>query len=144
MLARNYLIFVLATALAAMPVAASAEEGKSALSPTKLSLPKGPGSIEGIGQNAELNLVQGAATFKIPFTLPAGHAGFTPSLGLLYHSGSGNSVVGIGWTLGVPSIERMTSKGLPNYGASDLFASDNGDELVRVSDYPAVYRARAE
>jgi len=117
---------------------------KSGVSPSRLKLPKGPGSLEGIGENAEPNLSMGLATYGIEIQLPAGYEQATPSLQLSYNSGSGNSEVGVGWSLGLPSIERMTSKGLPRYTTQDLFAADGSDELVRVDDTRGVYRARFE
>ncbi|NOK11751.1 toxin TcdB middle/N-terminal domain-containing protein [Corallococcus exercitus] len=137
------MVAVLAFALVVGTRSAHAEEGKSGLTANKLRLPKGPGSIEGIGPNAEPNLSMGLANYSIPIELPAGHSGLAPSLALVYRSGSGNSAVGIGWSIaGVPRIERMTSKGLPHFDQTDRFAVDGSDELVRVSDN--AYRARYE
>jgi hypothetical protein len=138
--------FTVAVALGALlpgTGTAAADEDKSGVSPSRLKLPKGPGSIEGIGENAEPNLSMGLMTYGVPIQLPQGYAQATPSLRLTYSSGSGNSELGIGWSLGVPSIERMTSKGLPRYDASDLIAADGSDELVRI-DASGVYRARYE
>lgn len=50
----------LACALLA-PSAVRAEE-KSAVSPNRLKLPKGPGSLEGVGENVEPNLSMGLMT----------------------------------------------------------------------------------
>lgn|GEM_PF-370245 len=118
-------------------------QDKSALTPSRLHLPKGPGSLEGVGENVEPNLNMGLASYGVAIDLPQGHGGATPSLHLTYSSGSGNSDVGIGWSLSVPSIERMTSRGLPHYVQSDTIAANGSDELVRVSA-DGVYRARFE
>lgn len=137
----------LATAGAVLfvPVVSSADTNdKSGVSPSRLKLPKGPGSIEGIGENAEPNLSMGLATYGVAIQLPAGYEQATPSLHLSYSSGSGNSEVGVGWSLGLPTIERMTSKGLPKYTTQDLFASGGSDELVRIDDKKGIYRARFE
>lgn len=117
---------------------------KSGMSPSRLKLPKGPGSLEGTGENAEPNLSQGLATWGYPIAVPAGYEQATPSIRLAYSSGSGNSEVGIGWAISAPSIERMTSKGLPRYIADDLFAAGGSDELVRVESATGIYRARYE
>ncbi|HEY5960840.1 MAG TPA: SpvB/TcaC N-terminal domain-containing protein [Polyangiaceae bacterium] len=90
-------------------------QDKSAVSPSRLHLPKGPGSLEGIGENVEPNLNMGLASYGVAIDLPEGYGGATPSLHLVYNSGAGNSDVGLGWSLSVPSIERMTSRGLPRY-----------------------------
>lgn len=51
----------------------------------------------------------GAATYQIPFVIPAGTAGLQPKIGLNYSSQSGNSFVGLGWSLaGLSSITRST------------------------------------
>lgn len=88
----------------------------------------------------------GQMSLAVPFRVPAGFPGVTPEFGLSYGSGNGSSIAGIGWALDVPSIERMTSKGLPEYVADDRFASNGSAELVRVSKSgdQAVYRARNE
>lgn len=122
---------------------ASAED-KNGLSPSRLKLPKGPGSLEGIGENIELNLNMGLMSYGVPIKLPQGYEKLSPKLRLSYQSGGGNSTIGLGWSLSVPSIERMTSKGLPQYTAADHMSA--GEELVKVSEdgSRAVYRARIE
>ena len=51
----------------------------------------------------------------------------------------------MGWSLTLPNIARMTSRGLPRYTADDLVAA-SGEELVAVERRVdrAVYRARYE
>ena len=52
----------------------------------------------------------GAATYQIPFALPQGIAGVTPSLGLSYSSAAGNGQAGMGWGLsGLSQISRCRS-----------------------------------
>src|SRR5690606_32484679 len=73
-----------------------------------------------------------------------GYQGFSPSLGLSYNSAGGASVAGVGWELGVPSIERTTVRGLPEYDGNDTFAAGGGGaELVRTPG-TRTYRARFE
>ncbi len=121
---------------------ASAQTG---VSEDRVSLPDGPGSLEGVGDNVGIDANMAAMRHSVSFTLPQGHPGATPSLSLRYGSGGGGSVAGIGWSLAVPSIERMTSRGLPEYDRDDLFAADGSDELVRLPDTdPPRYRARYE
>jgi RHS repeat-associated protein len=118
-------------------------DDSSGVSPNRLSLPKGPGSLGGIGENVEPNLSMGLMSYAVPIALPSGYVGATPSLQLVYNSGSGNSELGIGWSLALPSIERMTSRGLPRYVEDDLFAANGSDELVRQPG-SNVYRSRFE
>lgn len=124
-----------------VPARAAADD-KSGVSPNRLKLPKGPGSLEGVGENVTPELSIGLMAYGIPIDLPPGHNGHTPSLRLSYSSGGGASAVGFGWSLSVPSIERMTSRGLPKYVPDDLVAAGGGDELVAVSRSPdrVVYR----
>lgn len=124
-------------------LAGSALADKNGVSPSRLKLPKGPGSIEGVGENVEPNLSMGLMTYGVPIQLPQGYEGMTPSLRLSYSSGNGSGEVGIGWSLSVPSIERMTVRGLPGYVQNDAFASGGSDELVRLPG-SNTYRARFE
>jgi len=112
---------------------------KSGVSPTSISLPSGPGSIEGLGSEFEPNLNVGTAGYSVPITLPAGTAGNTPSLSVVYEGGSGNSPLGIGWSLSMPSVRRQCDKGIPHYdpnGKDDDFDgfTDEPDEQDRFLD----------
>jgi hypothetical protein len=113
----------------------------------RVSLPDGPGSRDGLGDNASVNPNMGQMSTSVDIEVPGGFAGVTPSVALSYSSGAGNSVVGLGWSMGVPFIERMTSRGYPEYTDSDRFVANGSEQLVRVSApgaEPAVYRARFE
>lgn len=121
---------------------ARAEEGKSGLSAARVKLPSGPGSLEGVGENFSPNLSMGIVSYGVPIEVPGGD-GLAPELRLTYSSASGASELGIGWSLPIPRIERMTVRGLPDYEADDLFATGAGEELVRLSG-SGYYRARFE
>ena len=120
------------------------------VSDDRVSLPEGPGSLEGVGENVSIDANMATMRWSIPIDVPDGFDGVTPMLALNYSSGAGNSVAGIGWTFDVPYVERMTSRGLPEYDETDLFSSSGGDELVRITgdsagaSIPAVYRSRFE
>ena len=60
---------------------------------------------------------------------------------LRYNAGSGNGPFGLAWSYEPMSIQRETQKGLPTYGASDVFISQ-GEELVSLSD--GSYRTKNE
>jgi len=126
------------------PFAARAED-KSAVSPNHIKLPTGPGSLEGVGENAQINYAMGLMNWGMDLEVPQGREGLTPALRLSYSSGAGRSTLGIGWSLGVPSIERMTVHGLPTYNMTDAFSAD-GSELVYVATVgnERHYRARFE
>lgn len=124
---------------------ASLALGQTGISADRVSLPEGPGSLEGLGDNISVNANMALMTLPIPIELPSGHADMTPQIALRYNSGGGGSIVGMGWTLDFPCIERMTSRGVPHYDTADLFSADGSTELVEIpgSD-PATYRAREE
>ena len=138
-----WLVRLGAACLALTAVPAAADTG---VSEERVSLPDGPGSIGGIGENALVEGNMGSMSLSVPLRVPAGFGGVTPDLALVYGSESGASVVGIGWGFGTPSIDRMTSRGLPEYTTADRFAADGSAELVKVSETmtSAVYRARYE
>ena len=97
-----------------------------------ISLPSGGGAIKGIDEKFSVNAVNGTATVSIPlpFSSPRGAA---PNLGLSYDSGNGNGIFGMGWSLGLPSIKRKTSKDLPHYFdaiESDVFVFSDAEDLV--------------
>ncbi len=129
-------VAVLATALAA--------HAQTGVSDDRVSLPEGPGSLEGVGENVAMSGNMGTMTWSRPIPVTAGFAGVTPAVSLDYDSGAGSGVVGIGWRLGgVPMIERNTWRGLPRYDEADDFVID-GAQLVRVANDPPTYRARYE
>src|SRR6266487_4621971 len=102
--------------LAAITGLNAATPDKSGVKPSVLSLPSGPGSIEGLGKAFQPQINTGTATYGVPLRLPPGTAGFAPSVELAYNSGAGNSPFGQGWNCSpFLSIERQTEKGFPRY-----------------------------
>lgn len=117
----------------AFTVFAQADEKKSGVGPSVISLPSGPGSIEGLGESFEPQLNTGSSTYSISLETTPGIAGHQPSVSLSYNSGAGNDVLGIGWSLGVQSIQRQTDKGQPKYNGEDTFIFQ-GEELIPLVD----------
>jgi len=114
------------------------------VSDDRVSLPEGPGSVMGVGENVNINTSMGMMNYAYKIGVPGGFPGLTPSLSLSYSSGAGLGAAGIGWSFSMPSIERMTLRGLPKYTTDDEFVA-NGDELVKLPGTdPPVYRARFE
>ena len=109
---------------------------KSALKPNLLSLPTGPGPMEGLGEAFTPDLNTGTANHTFVFDVPKGRGDTAPELSLNYNSGLGNGIVGLGRRLSVPYIQRQTEKGLPRYqedGAdTDSFITGLGQELVAI------------
>ncbi|NEQ65988.1 MAG: sugar-binding protein, partial [Symploca sp. SIO2D2] len=125
------------------------KDSQTKITTTEVSLPKGGGAIQGIGETFQANEFTGTAGLSIPIpTTPC--RGFEPQLSVSYSSGSGNGTFGLGFALSVPNISRKTSKGLPKYDGTDTFILSNADDLVPVgnriqNDYDVTsYRPRTE
>lgn len=118
-----------------------ADSDKSGVSLQSISLPTGPGSLEGLGEKYQPQLNSGACSYQVPIKLPPVR-GNAPSLVLEYNSGNGNGPLGLGWTLKTPLIRRQTDKGLPRYGTNDRFCDENAEELVHLAD--GTYRQKIE
>jgi RHS repeat-associated protein len=104
----------------------------NAIEVPSISLPKGGGAIKGIDEKFSVNAVNGTTSFSIP--LPFSQArGLSPSLALSYNSGSGNSIFGLGWNLGLSSVKRKTDNKLPQFMDSidsDTFLFSEAEDLV--------------
>src|SRR5262245_10298116 len=92
MLAAGIFLVAAVTAMAA---------DKSGVSPNTISLPKGPGSIEGLGESFQPTLNTGTAKYGLGIKVPPGTAGHQPSLSFSYDGGGGNGPLGYGWHLEV-------------------------------------------
>ena len=132
-------VLLAAFALALTSPALAAD--KSSSRPNAISVPSGPGSITGLGESFEPNLNTGSVRETVAIELPPGTAGLTPSLALAYDSGQGNGPLGIGWSLGISTIQVRTEKGLPRYDGTDVYLLD-GAELVPVGG--GIYRQKNE
>lgn len=125
--------------LLALPALA---DNKSGVEPQVLSLPKGPGAIEGLGESFEPQHNTGTAAYRVPLAVPPGVAGFQPELTLVYDGGYGNGALGLGWRLDLPMIARQTDKGLPAYTDADTLLHSSAGELAPVA--VGLWRARIE
>lgn len=114
---------------------------KNGVSPQTISLPSGPGSVQGLGESFQPQLNSGSGSYSVPIQLPKGPAGIAPSLSLQYSTGSGNGCLGLGWKLsGLTMVSRNMDGGLPLYvdaanGVDDDFDGtvDNPEEIDRFS-----------
>lgn len=111
--------------------------------PPSINLPKGGGAIQGIGEKFQANPVTGTGSMSVPIAMSPGRDGFTPQLNLSYDRGAGNSPFGLGWNVGLASISRKTSKGLPQYDGlpkyydaeqSDVFLLSGAEDLIPLLD----------
>jgi len=118
---------------------------QTGVSDDRVSLPEGAGSLEGVGDDVSVDPNMGTMSYAIPFDSPSGFDGLSPNLSLGYSSGGGSGPAGIGWSMGLPSIERLTLRGVPLYDADDEFMAD-GEQLVLVETDGNTqhYRARCE
>ncbi len=109
--------FALASLFLSAPAVASSD-----LEPTHISLPSGPGSIEGLGKNFAPSLASGTSSYGVDIAVPPAAGGFEPHLSLDYDSSGGVTELGMGWRLaGVPSVRRRTENGLPHFTDADPF-----------------------
>lgn len=98
-----------------------------------ISLPAGPGSLEGLGKAFEPSLNTGGASYSVAIAVPPGPVGHTPEIALNYSSGFGQGMVGLGWQISLPSVERSLENGQPLYSDEDVLTYD-GETLVALTD----------
>lgn len=108
-------------------------QGEQKQNPFEITLPKGGGAIQGIGEKFQANPVTGTGSMSVPIAMTPGRGGFAPQLALSYDSGGGNSAFGLGWNIGVPRISRKTSKGLPQYDGLPSYADHAGADVFLLS-----------
>jgi RHS repeat-associated protein len=114
---------------------------KSGISDQVISLPKGGGAMQGIGEKFSPDLHTGTGNFTIPISLPPGRNGFQPQLNLVYSTGNGNGAWGLGWYINIPGVSRQTNKGVPRYDdARDTFVLSGAEDLVPVEQLPGLFR----
>src|SRR5689334_3856544 len=104
---------LVALGLVALLAPVSALADTSATLATAINIPKGPASIEGFGRAYEVSPASGLPSLEYPIAVPPGRAGHAPELALHYHAGTGAGVLGLGWSLDLPAIERSPRAGIP-------------------------------
>jgi len=128
---------------------------KSGVTAQILPLPKGGGSIQGLGETFQPDLRTGTGNLSLPLRTPPGREDMQPELALNYSTGTGNGAFGMGWRLSIPSVRRKLSKGIPCYRDrvdgqgnpvwhedEDIFILSESDDLVHVGGDR--YRPRVE
>lgn len=126
-----------------LPPSGAAPPDKSGVKANVISLPSGPGSIEGLGESFEPQLNTGTSSYGVGIALPPGRAGLQPKVRLSYNSGQGNGLAGLGWSLDFSCIKRQTDKGFPGYGQTDTFVFQ-GEELVPLNNADRDWRCENE
>ncbi|TPG61558.1 SpvB/TcaC N-terminal domain-containing protein [Ewingella americana] len=94
-----------------------------------LSLPKGGGAIQGMGEALNNAGPDGVASLSLPLPISTGR-GYAPSLALSYSSGAGNGPFGLGWQCAAMSIRLRTAHGVPKYDGLDTFIGPDGEILL--------------
>ncbi|WP_395374253.1 SpvB/TcaC N-terminal domain-containing protein [Marinicella sp. W31] len=94
----------------------------------------------------------GQATYTVPIFTNAGTGGLTPSVTLNYNSSGGNSPLGMGWSIGGPSMITRCPKTIIHDGLTSPVAMDDsvdrlcmdGQRLLKVSAPGNYFEATAE
>src|SRR5262245_33443862 len=87
---------------------------RSGIAVQNISLPRGGGALTSLSESFQVDEFTGVVSLTIP--LPTSSArGFEPQLSLSYASRSGNGPFGLGFAMSLPSIQRLTSRGVPHY-----------------------------
>jgi RHS repeat-associated protein len=116
---------------------------KTITSHMQSSLPSGPGSYEGLGKNILVTPNMGMAGYTVPLQLPKGHANHTPALNITYQSTQGNSILGMGWNIEIPLIQRSSRLQWPLYTDDDVFTTESSYDLKRIPS-THTWRERSE
>ncbi len=116
----------------------------SSLSATVLNVPKGPGTVTGLGESFQVLMSTGTSSTGFSVGVPPGRNGLTPQVSIDYNSGYGNADVGLGWRLSSLYLKRQTDDGLPNYydawqgnanvSWADGIVDQDGSELVYLGE----------
>lgn len=89
-----------------------------------------PSSGAAFGSQAMGNIAPtGGASVPVALDLPQAR-GFSPAAALQYSSAGGNGAFGVGWTLSLQSVSRLSSRGVPAYGTESFFDPDTKQPLV--------------
>src|SRR5258705_5059326 len=112
---------------------------KNGVSPNAISLPSGPGSIEGLGHSFQPALNSGTLRYGLSRQVPPGTAGRAPPVHLAYEGGQANGPLGFGWSLPLPFVQRRTDKGIPRYVDAPNGKDDDRDGQVDEPDEVDVF-----
>ncbi len=82
----------------------------------------------------EVDQSTGALIHRVALDVPPGRSGLTPELALVYNSQQlEDGIVGYGWSLSIPYIERMNKAGVERLYLDNYFTSSLGGELATTS-----------
>jgi hypothetical protein len=98
-----------------------------------LTLPDGGGVIDGFDPVIRADGFTGAAALSVPLPVTPAR-GMGPELELSYLSSAGNGEAGLGFSLSLPSISRMTNRGVPDYHTGDPLTLSGVGQLTPALD----------
>ncbi len=76
----------------------------------------------------------GALNYKYPITVPPGRGAMTPDAGLTYNSQEKrDGILGIGWSVNIPYIERINKTGSDQMYTQNYFNSSMDGELTSIN-----------
>ncbi len=86
----------------------------------------------------------GAMIYKYSINVPPGRNKMTPDVTLMYNSSNSvlDSVIGSGWSIDIPSIERINKTGSQELFSEDYYSSSLSGELIALDS--TNYRAKDE
>lgn len=116
-----------------------------ALESPGVSWPASGGAIRGIDDSFSAGGATGAGSISLPLPMATTRTGGSPPLSLTYSTGGSAGAFGFGWSLIVPAVRRVTSRGVPRYSDGpepDVFVLPDGNELVpkRLADGDLIRR----
>lgn len=97
--------------------------------PPKFQIPTQP--------KAMVDQSTGALVYEYPLEMPEGRNGMAPELSLRYNSRNitkPDSIMGLGWELSVPYIQREPVQGTQNLYTKSFFSSALGGNLIATTD----------
>jgi RHS repeat-associated protein len=94
-----------------------------------LALPRGGGSLRGLGASFGAGSFRGAGTFSVPLPITPARD-LSPGLELVYASGAGNGPLGLGMGVNLSRIARRTNVGVPRYTDADTFELSGAGTLT--------------
>jgi RHS repeat-associated protein len=106
-----------------------------------------PSVFTNADSKAKVDGATGAFTQRIAIDIPPGRNGMQPDLALDYNSqNTEDSIVGYGWTLSIPYIQRVNKTGSENlFGTNPTYSSSIDGELATTStSTPTLFRPRVD
>ena len=119
----------------------------SGTSTQHISLPKGGGALQGIGEKFSPDLHTGTGNFSVPIALPPGRNGFQPQLSLAYSTGNGNGPFGLDGSQHPRGRAQDFTWRPPLRRCHRYLILSGSEDLVPISsepDSPTRYRPRTE